>query len=161
MRFSQKMFDWRGGRGKAEAAGGTGAAGGPGPIRDDHGGTAGGEAGGQAGGQAGGHSERSSHPRASAGVAGGAGGAVVSAYTVKREAPPADMAISAMRREHLLDRILTMNATATPEFLDQFDEEGLRVYLERLTWAQDPRDRSCGWVRRPEGRAIVGHVRGL
>ena len=67
--------------------------------------------------------------------------------------------LSAMTREQLIDRILDHNRTATPEFLGQFEDDGLRLYLERLTRCSGPRTDRTGWVRKGTGRAIVAHVR--
>jgi len=59
---------------------------------------------------------------------------------------------AALNREQLIDRILVLNPTASPGFLDAFDEDGLRVYLSRLHHAFTPRGREAVW-RRPEDSA--------
>ena len=55
---------------------------------------------------------------------------------------------SRLTREQLVDRIITLNPTATPEFLARFEEDSLDQYLRRLATASGPRGR--GWVR-PSG----------
>ncbi len=53
-----------------------------------------------------------------------------------------------MTKRQLIDDIRQFNATATPQFLAQFDEPALRQYLEHLRSAQEKRVRIAGWVRR-------------
>ncbi|MCC5786588.1 MAG: hypothetical protein JJU33_07805 [Phycisphaerales bacterium] len=59
-----------------------------------------------------------------------------------------------MTREQVVERIIFQNPTATPEFLGAFDDEALRVYLQRLDAASEPRGRRAVWVRRGSSSAI-------
>lgn len=58
---------------------------------------------------------------------------------------------SRLTREQVVDRILSLNPTATPGFLGAFPDDELRLYLDRLTVAASPRGRFARWER-PEGR---------
>lgn len=62
-----------------------------------------------------------------------------------------------MNKRQLIDGIRTLNQTAQPEFLAQFDEEALKQYLEHLQSAQEKRLKVAGWVRsipRPRFRMV-------
>jgi hypothetical protein len=63
---------------------------------------------------------------------------------------------SRLTREQVVDRILTMNPTATTDFLGDFPESSLLAYLEHLLAASQPRGRSARWVRPGDSPAIVG-----
>lgn len=78
-----------------------------------------------------------------------------------RVGTPECVSISSMRltREQVVDRIITLNPSASPEFLDRFPEPALDEYLRRLDSAQEPRGRRATWVRRGSSPAIVGHHR--
>lgn len=56
-----------------------------------------------------------------------------------------------LTREQVVDRILSMNHSVDADFLRRFEEEELRMYLQRLDAAQEPRGRRAVWVRR-DGR---------
>lgn len=67
-----------------------------------------------------------------------------------------------LTREQVVDRIITINRSASPAFLDRFAEPQLRHYLEHLTHTDERHE--VPWVRRGETPAIVGrsadsHVR--
>ena len=59
-----------------------------------------------------------------------------------------------LTREQVVDRIITMNRSASPAFLERFGEPELRHYLEHLTHTEQRRD--VPWVRRGDTPAIVG-----
>jgi hypothetical protein len=65
-------------------------------------------------------------------------------------------------REQVVDRIITINRSASPAFLERFAEPQLRHYLEHLNHTDQRHE--VPWVRRGETPAIVGrsadsHVR--
>lgn len=60
-----------------------------------------------------------------------------------------------LTREQVIDRILAINPTAAPDFLNRFGAEHLRLYLDHLVSAQQPRGRDARWVRPRETPAIV------
>lgn len=51
------------------------------------------------------------------------------------------------RRQHLIDEIITLNPSATAEFLGRFDEPALEEYFEHLQASRQPRGRESRWVR--------------
>ncbi|MFG0327897.1 MAG: hypothetical protein ACF8SC_11595 [Phycisphaerales bacterium JB037] len=59
-----------------------------------------------------------------------------------------------LTREQVVSRILSLNAGATRDFLDEFDDDDLDTYLARLTWTQEPRGRRATWVRKGDSPAI-------
>lgn len=67
---------------------------------------------------------------------------------------------SRLTREQLVDRIMTLNPTATPEFLARFEHESLDEYLRRLATAKGPRGRDSGWVRPPGASAVTSRAAG-
>ena len=60
-----------------------------------------------------------------------------------------------LTREQVVDRIISINRSASPAFLERFAEPQLRHYLEHLTHTEEQRP-SVPWVRRGETPAIVG-----
>jgi hypothetical protein len=52
-----------------------------------------------------------------------------------------------MTKRQLIDEIRTMNPTAQPQFLAQFDEPELGQYLDHLKAAQEKRLKIASWVR--------------
>jgi hypothetical protein len=54
---------------------------------------------------------------------------------------------SGLTREQLIDRILTMNSTATTDFLVAFSTRELDMYHEHLQAASTPRGRNARWIR--------------
>lgn len=71
-----------------------------------------------------------------------------SAFGRTSEPPERSSTSSRLTREQLLDRIMTLNPSATSEFLARFGDEDLDEYLRRLSRARGPRGRDEGWVRR-------------
>lgn len=61
-----------------------------------------------------------------------------------------------MTKRQLIDQILSLNETAEPGFLAQFQDRELDEYLAHLTRARMPRGRSPGICRR---RDLHDHVR--
>ena len=61
-----------------------------------------------------------------------------------------------MTKRQLIDQILSLNETAEPGFLAQFQDRELDEYLVHLTRAKMPRGRSPGTCRR---RDLHEHVR--
>jgi hypothetical protein len=57
-----------------------------------------------------------------------------------------------LSRAQLVERILQLNPTATPEFLARFSEGSLAHYLEHLSVMDEP---TAPWVRRGIMPAIV------
>ncbi len=55
---------------------------------------------------------------------------------------------SRLTREQVVDRITSLNPTATREFLDGFERAQLVHYMDHLTEAAKPRGREAKW-RRP------------
>lgn len=66
---------------------------------------------------------------------------------------------TALNTEQLADRIISINPTATREFLGQFGQGPLRDYLDHLLSAQQPRGPESRWVRPSTTRAIVSAAR--
>lgn len=74
--------------------------------------------------------------------------------------PPADPEPAGlMQRRWLLERIMELNRSARPGFLERFSDADLAAYLEHLTAAQEPRGPSARWRRREDEPAIVAHSR--
>ena len=64
-------------------------------------------------------------------------------------APPA-----ALTREQTVDEIISVNPSATASFLDQFDDQLLKNYLNHLRFTQQPRCKSA-WDRPCDAPAIM------
>lgn len=60
-------------------------------------------------------------------------------------------AISLRRRRSMAD-IMALNASATTDFLDQFDDAALVEYLNHLSLTNQPRGTESRWVR-PHGKS--------
>lgn len=60
----------------------------------------------------------------------------------------------ALSREQLIDRIQSLNPTASAEYLGRFGEQSLSLYLDHLLALCEPRGRMARWLRRGETRAI-------
>lgn len=60
-----------------------------------------------------------------------------------------------LTRSQVIERLLTLNPTASVEFLEGFSERALRTYLDHLAAAQVPRGRMARWVRPGDTPAIV------
>ncbi|MBL4808824.1 MAG: hypothetical protein JKY43_02045 [Phycisphaerales bacterium] len=66
------------------------------------------------------------------------------------EAPPATLS-----HEQLVEEIISINNTATCEFLAQFDNELLGKYLDHLRFTRQPRCGKTGWERPGDAPAIM------
>lgn len=61
-----------------------------------------------------------------------------------------------MTRSQVMERIISINPTATVQFLGRFADRALRGYLDHLSVLQAPRGRtSPPWVRPADSPAIV------
>jgi hypothetical protein len=60
-----------------------------------------------------------------------------------------------LSREQVVDRILTINHSATADYLAQFAEPELNKYLDHLLSAQEPRGRHARWDRPGDAPAIM------
>lgn len=58
-----------------------------------------------------------------------------------------------LTKAQLIDSVVEINPTATREWLAQFSAEEIRLYLDRLRFAGEPRGAGSVWVRRPAVRA--------
>lgn len=63
-----------------------------------------------------------------------------------------------LTREQVVDRIITINRSASPAFLERFADPQLRHYLDHLTHTEQRRN--IPWVRTGETPAIVGRCAG-
>ncbi len=59
-------------------------------------------------------------------------------------------------RGRLIDGIVHINPTATPEWLARFSDPALAQYLRHLEAAAKPRGREAVWVRTAETPALMG-----
>jgi len=57
-------------------------------------------------------------------------------------------------RARLVEEIVRVNRSATRAFLDRFNDQALRIYLDHLQFASVPRGREARWVRPGDTRAI-------
>lgn len=60
-----------------------------------------------------------------------------------------------LSREQVVDHILTINHSATAEYLAQFAERELNTYLDHLLNSQEPRGRFARWDRPGDAPAIM------
>lgn len=58
-------------------------------------------------------------------------------------------------RSQVIERIMTLNPTASVSFLEDFTDRALRMYLDHLGAAQVPRGRRARWVRSADMPGIV------
>ena len=77
------------------------------------------------------------------------------AFGRSTEPPESRSESSRLTREQVVDRILSLNPTATTNFLDEFPEDSLAVYLEHLLATSQPRGRNARWLRPADSPAIV------
>ncbi len=66
------------------------------------------------------------------------------------EAPRATLSI-----EQVVDQIISINRSATVEYLSQFKRESLDKYLDHLLSSQQPRGRESRWDRPGDAPAIM------
>lgn len=60
-----------------------------------------------------------------------------------------------MTKSQLIEAIQQINQTASGEWLERFESEALREYLDHLQLTQEPRGGQSRWVRRPQTPAAV------
>jgi len=70
-------------------------------------------------------------------------------------AEPASRAFHRLTREQVVDRIISLNSSASPEFLSMFDQPDLTEYLHRLDGLSEPRGRRAVWSRSGRSPAIL------
>jgi len=80
---------------------------------------------------------------------------VIGAIGRTSEALESDSQSSRLTREQVVDRIITINPTATTDFLERFSEDSLARYLAHLMAASGPRGRHARWVRPGDSPAIM------
>ena len=68
----------------------------------------------------------------------------------RESAPPADLST-----EQLVSQIISINRSATVEYLSQFKRESLDKYLDHLLASQQPRGRDAHWDRPGDAPAIM------
>jgi hypothetical protein len=70
--------------------------------------------------------------------------------------PERESPTSRLTREQVVDRIISINPTASVEFLANFQDRDLGQYLDHLLAASTPRGRHARWLREAESPAITG-----
>ncbi len=65
---------------------------------------------------------------------------------------------SRLTREQVVDRIISINPTATTAFLERFSEQKLEKYLDHLVAASGPRGGQSRWMRPGDAPAIWARV---
>ena len=60
-----------------------------------------------------------------------------------------------MNKRQLIDEIRSLNPTAPPAFLEQFDDRALRQYLDHLKAAQSKRIHIHGWTRKRDDMKLA------
>lgn len=68
----------------------------------------------------------------------------------RTEAPRAELSM-----QQVVDQIITINRSATVEYLSQFKRESLDKYLDHLLSTQKPRGRESRWDRPGDAPAIM------
>ncbi|HBS28795.1 MAG TPA: hypothetical protein DEB06_04950 [Phycisphaerales bacterium] len=58
----------------------------------------------------------------------------------------------------MVERIQTLNPTASASYLEAFSARHLLTYLEHLTASQEPRGRSARWARPDDSPALLRWV---
>ncbi len=66
-----------------------------------------------------------------------------------------DGTLTRLTRDQIIEKILLANPTATADYLEQFENYSLQLYLERLTKLAEPRSGHTFWVRQDETPAIT------
>jgi hypothetical protein len=56
---------------------------------------------------------------------------------------------SRLTREQVVDRIMPLNPSARHDFLGDYEDDELDLYLQRLTAVTRPRGRFARWERQP------------
>jgi len=69
-------------------------------------------------------------------------------------APPAKLS-----RTQIVDQIISINTSATADYLEQFEQKSLDTYLDHLIAAQQPRGRHARWDRPGDTPAMMSRRR--
>lgn len=69
--------------------------------------------------------------------------------------PPEPRRVAAYARDQVLDEIISINPSATADFLAQFEDGLLRKYLEHLHYTQGPRGSGDAWERPNDAPSIM------
>jgi hypothetical protein len=80
---------------------------------------------------------------------------IAGAYQPTSEPPESSSSSSRLTREQVVDRIITINPTATQQFLARFKNESLEKYLDHLVVASGPRGGHSRWLRPGDSPAIL------
>ena len=67
--------------------------------------------------------------------------------------------VDRLTREQVIDEIIEINPSATADFLDDFRDPRLRLYLTRLRRSRQSRGRDAVWERPADSPAIVSRER--
>lgn len=60
-----------------------------------------------------------------------------------------------LEKPQLIAAIQQINPSVPVQWLDSFDHDELRSYLDRLELTQKPRGGRSAWIRRSDTRAVV------
>ncbi|MEM1108696.1 MAG: hypothetical protein AAGH99_08405 [Planctomycetota bacterium] len=60
-----------------------------------------------------------------------------------------------MSKQQMIEEIQLKNRSASPEFLERFDEMALKTYLRRLNTVVGRRGRGSVWVRESNSPAVA------
>jgi hypothetical protein len=74
------------------------------------------------------------------------------------EPPESSSSSSRLTREQVVDRIISINPTATTGFLERFNQASLGMYLDHLLAASGPRGGKSRWMRPGDWPAITARV---
>lgn len=78
------------------------------------------------------------------------------ASTAAQDSPASGETGRIMTRSQVVERIISINPTASVEFLARFQDRALRGYLEHLHAVQEPRGRATArWIRPADSPAIM------
>ncbi|MEX0876003.1 MAG: hypothetical protein WD114_00970 [Phycisphaerales bacterium] len=64
-----------------------------------------------------------------------------------------------LSREQVVDQIISINRSATVEYLAQFEQKSLDTYLDHLLSSQQPRGGNARWDRPGDAPAIMSRRR--
>lgn len=63
-----------------------------------------------------------------------------------------------MSKFEMIERIRSLNSSASEQWLISFDESALQTYLDRLSMLQRGRGRNSVWVRTGAHPAVYSHT---
>ncbi len=64
-----------------------------------------------------------------------------------------------LSREQVVDQIISINRSATAEYLEQFEQRSLDTYLDHLLASQQPRGRNARWDRPGDAPSMMSRRR--